>query len=164
MVECPPSALILRVGHEFWQNHFAENPQVLGMIIRLNDEPYTIVGVMPEKLNLLVFPADIWVPLALTGDQLAESARGNRFLYVFGRLKPGVPRETAQAEISNIGANLEHSHPQTNKDWNARLVSLQEFQILDGGCGICSPHGTRQCCSTAAWTFSRFMLNRLLAH
>jgi predicted permease len=131
----PTSGHIVVISHEFWQNHFAGSPQVLGMTVRLNDEPYTIVGVMPEKFKLVGFSGDIWVPLVFTSGQLAESARGQRFLHVFARLKPGVSREAAQAEISHIAANLAYSHPQTNKDWGAKLLSLQEFQILDGHVG-----------------------------
>ncbi len=120
------------ISHEFWQNHFGGSPQVLGMTVRLNDDPYTVVGVMPANFKLLAFPSDIWIPLAFTSDQVSESARGKRFLYLFSRLKPGVTKQTAQNEISNIALNLARSHPETDTGWSARILSLHEFEILDG--------------------------------
>jgi predicted permease len=128
----PGASHVALISQEFWKNHFGGSPQVLGMTVRLNDEPYTIAGVMPARFKLLAFPSDIWVPLALTSDQLGEGSRGKRFLYVFGRLKPEVSKQTAQAELTNIASNLERSHPLTNKDWGARLLGLKEFEILDG--------------------------------
>jgi predicted permease len=120
------------ISHEFWVNHFAESPQVLGTTVSLNDEPYTIVGIMPERFKLLEFPADIWIPLVLETGQLSETARASRTLYAFARLKPGIAKEAAQAEIANIAANLERGYPKTNKGWEVRLLPIQEFQILDG--------------------------------
>jgi len=120
------------ISHQFWVNHFAESPQAVGTTVNLNDEPYTIVGIMPERFKLLAFPADIWIPLALDTGQPSERARTSRTLFVFARLKPGVPKDAAQAEIGNIAANLERSYPETNKGWEVRVLPLQEFQILDG--------------------------------
>jgi putative ABC transport system permease protein len=126
------SSHVAVISHEFWVNHFAESPQVLGTTVSLNDEPYTIVGIMPERFKLLEFPADIWIPLVLETGQLSETARASRTLYAFARLKPGIAKEAAQAEIATIAANPERSYPKTNKGWEVRLLPLQEFQILDG--------------------------------
>lgn len=126
------SSHVAVISNEFWKTHFAGNPRILGATVKLDGKPYTIVGVMPKRFKLLfTFTADIWVPLVFPADQLVESARASRSFYVFARLKPGVSEDTAQAEITNIAANIQRSHPVTDKNWGAKVLTLQEFHILD---------------------------------
>ncbi len=81
------------LGYEVWQNRYGGDPNVIGRMLRVNEESSTIVGVMPEGVK---FPqnADTWRPLQLT-DTLDNRER--RELGVFGRLAPGADRVQAQA-------------------------------------------------------------------
>jgi putative ABC transport system permease protein len=121
------------VGYGLWQTHFASDPTVVGKIIRLNGESYTVVGVIPASYKLFspTFASQIWIPLAFDSKHLGPAGRQSRSFYVVGRLKPEVKAEQAQAEMVAIARRLEQSYPEADKGWDASLISLQEFQIQD---------------------------------
>ena len=114
---------VVILGYEVWQNRFDGDPKVLGRMLRVNEEPSTIVGVMPEGMQ---FPqlADTWRPLQPT-DQL--DTRDRRGLGVFGRLAPGVDRDQAQAELSAIAGRLTLQYPDTNTDVDAVVQTFNEW-------------------------------------
>jgi predicted permease len=121
------------VGDELWRTHFASDPTVVGKIIKLNGERYTVVGVIPASYNLFspTFASQIWIPLAFDAKHLGPAGRQSRSFYVVGRLKPEAKAEQAQAEMAAIARRLEQSYPEADKGWDASLISLQEFQIQD---------------------------------
>ena len=119
------------LSYGLWQTHFASDPRVVGKMIKLNGESYTVVGVMPASFKLFIFPSQVWIPLAFDSKQLSPAGRQSRSLYVFGRLKPEATVEQAQAEMAAISRRLEQSYPEADKGWDATLISLQEFQIQD---------------------------------
>jgi putative ABC transport system permease protein len=116
-----------------WQTQFASDPTIVGKIIKLNGESFTVVGVMPASYRFLspVFTTEVWIPLAFDVNQLGPAGRRSRSFYVVGRLKPEVTGEQAQAELAAISRRLEQSYPQADKGWDVSLLSLQEFQIQD---------------------------------
>src|SRR2546426_5570219 len=100
-----------RVGilsHGLWQRRFGADPAVLGRVVQLSGEPYTVVGVAPASFN---FPpgVGIWAPLRLTPKD-AQNFDG-RSMRVVGRLKPGVSLERARVEMREIAKRLEREHP-----------------------------------------------------
>ncbi|MGA2476951.1 MAG: ABC transporter permease, partial [Terriglobia bacterium] len=119
------------LSYGLWQTHFASDPRVVGKMIKLNGESYTVVGIMPASFKLFIFPSQVWIPLAFEAKQLSPAGRQSRSLYVFGRLKPEATVEQAQAEMAAISRRLEQSYPEADKGWDATLISLQEFQIQD---------------------------------
>jgi putative ABC transport system permease protein len=121
------------LGYGLWQTHFASDPTVVGKIIRLNGEPYTVVGVIPASYKLFspTFASQIWIPLAFGSKHLSPAGRQSRSFYVVGRLKPEAKAEQAQAEMAAIAHRLEQIYPEADKGWDASLISLQEFQIQD---------------------------------
>ncbi len=119
------------LSYGLWQTHFASDPSVVGKIIKLNGEPYTVVGVMPASFKLFIFPSQVWIPLAFDPKQLGPAGRRYRSFYVFGRHKPEAMFEQAQAEMVAISRRLEQSYPEADKGWETILLSLQEFQIQD---------------------------------
>ena len=106
-----------------WQGSFGADPKVLGLSITLNRESYTVIGVMPAGFRLFAGNADLWVPLDLGSSALS---RGVRQVMVMGRLKAGVGKEQAQAEMSNLARRLAQAFPATNKGWDVQLVLLQD--------------------------------------
>jgi putative ABC transport system permease protein len=114
------------LSHALWQRRFAGNPSALGQTLKMNEEIYTVVGVMPPDFQ---FPAraDIWVPLAM--NQQNWEQRGGHYLGGIGRLKNGVSLEAAQADLNQIAAIAEKQFPNSNTGWDTTLGSLQEATV-----------------------------------
>ncbi len=124
---------VAMISDGLWQTHFASDPTVVGKVIRLNGESYTVVGVLPASYKFLspIFTAQVWVPLAFDSKQLGPAGRLSRSFYAVGRLKPEATVEQAQAEMTAISHRLEQTYPDADKGWDTTLLSLQEFQIQD---------------------------------
>ena len=117
-------AAVLSYG--IWQRRFGGRREVLGQKLKLNEELYTVVGVMPADFQ---FPprTDIWTPLAL---KLAEwQQRGGHYLGGVGRLRPGVSTAGAQADLNTIAARAEKAFPASNTGWDTTVISLQESVV-----------------------------------
>ncbi len=123
----PGAGRVGLISHGLWQRRFGSDPNIVGRTLTLNGELYTVVGVAPPHLNLLS-STDLWTPLARDP---AQAGRRNDFLFVAGRLKPGVTLEQARADMKALTARLEREYPQTNTGWSADLVPLHE-QIVGG--------------------------------
>jgi putative ABC transport system permease protein len=112
------------LSYRLWQRRFSSDHNVIGKVIRLNGEAYSVVGVMPRDFQFAPFwatNAELWVPIAF-GDRVHNRA-GNS-LRVFGRLKPGATLDQARAETATITARLEQQYPGTNQ--NVMVTPLKE--------------------------------------
>jgi putative ABC transport system permease protein len=118
----PGAAHVVILSYRFWQRQFAGDHQVLGKPIEINGDRYQIVGVMPDGFAFPDKGTEIWAPLALT--LRGRGNRGGFFLSVIGRLKPGINKEQARAEMSAIGARLEAQYPSTNRGYGVWVVPL----------------------------------------
>src|SRR5256884_529969 len=106
-----PHVVILSEG--LWQGRYDGDPKIIGRNVTIGGEAYTVVGVMPGTFQFpLMGIANLWTPLALTDKQRAD--RGGSWLPAFGRLKPGVAQEQAEAEAGVFFSGLEKQFPQTN--------------------------------------------------
>jgi predicted permease len=116
------------LSERFWRTGFGEDPHVIGRTVKLNDEAYTIVGVMPATASVESWTgmaSDVWIPLALTDEQ--RSVRGGHNRDGVARLKRGVELGEAQAEMDAISARLGREFPQTDgRGWGAVVVPMQE--------------------------------------
>src|SRR5216117_3667090 len=108
-----PRAAIL--GHGLWQSRYGGDPDVLGRTITLNQQSYTVVGILPARFQ---YPErfQLWIPLALGetgagGMRLLTDAGGMRFLKAIARLKPGVTLQQAQAELQTIAQRIQPRGP-----------------------------------------------------
>jgi predicted permease len=126
------------ISYALWSNRFNRDPSVIGRDVRLNGEPYRVIGVMPEGFAFPNSQVQVWVPFAFTADQMSDNARGNEFSNSVGRLKPGATVEQLNREMDTIVArNVERlNSPQFNaRDFVAatgftgRSVSLREQQV-----------------------------------
>ena len=99
----------------------------VGRFIELNAESYQVVGVMPAGFRLPDESVQLWVPLAFNESELAS--RGNRWLSVYGRLKPDVTMTQASQQMSVIAAGLALEYPKEQTGFTVRLVSLQEDMV-----------------------------------
>jgi predicted permease len=123
----PGNKYVVVLSDRFWRSEFGGKPDVIGRTMKLNDEAYTIVGVMPASASVGSWSAtacDVWVPLALTNDQRA--ARGNHNLDGVARLKRDVGLAQAQAEMDAISARLAREFPKSDARWGAVVIPMQE--------------------------------------
>ena len=111
------------ISYATWQNHFGGDPNIIGQNVTLNGGHAAIVGVMPREFD---FPigAEIWAPLPMNTPEM--NSRGDHNLYVIGRLRPGVSRDQAGAELKTIAANLERDYPSTNAGREFKLGLLRK--------------------------------------
>ncbi|MGP0073691.1 MAG: ABC transporter permease [Bryobacteraceae bacterium] len=113
------------LSDQLWHTRFAGDPGIVGRMVRVDDVPYTVVGVMPRGIE---FPmaTDIWTPMGLKPEQ--RSSHGVQILNSIAKLKAGRTIEQAAAEINGIAARLEKSYPETNK--NRRFVVWPAIRLF----------------------------------
>ena len=110
---------VAAISARLWKERFGGDSAILGRTIRINDEAYTIVAVMPDTIPSWMEPwepgpVEIWTPFAFAdvlGDMWTESGRGGRGDCALARMKPGVSLEQAQADLATIAAGLAAAHP-----------------------------------------------------
>lgn len=119
---------VLILGYALWKSSFGSNPRIVGSSIKLDDQPYTVVGVMPPNFK---FPdwAQLWAPLGWTDQERA--VRGNHNYMVIARLRPGTAMQQAQAEMNIISARLQQQYPADDAGWGAVIVPLHEQLVGD---------------------------------
>jgi putative ABC transport system permease protein len=118
----PGSDRVAILSHGLWTQRFAGDPDVLGASIALDDQPFTVVGVMPPGFE---FPPDadnvqLWTPLAI--DERLFDIRAMRVYSVVGRLNPDVSVDQARAEMDAISLGIAEEHPETNRGWGANVT------------------------------------------
>jgi predicted permease len=115
--------------HAFWQSRFGGNRNIVGKQITLDDEPYTVVGVMGPKFMYPMWEEKLWTPLTLSAKE--RVVRGEHHSMVVARLKRGVDIRQAQTEMSTISDRLARQYPEDDKDWGAVVVPLREDIVGD---------------------------------
>ena len=108
-----PKAVIL--SHGLWTRRFNADPAIVGTSLTLNDEPHTVVGVLPASFDFAsVFAPgsrfDLYFPFPLS----PETNRWGNTMAMIGRLKPGVSATQAQADTRAIAAQITREHPERN--------------------------------------------------
>jgi predicted permease len=116
------------LSYSFWQRHFGDREDAVGQDLELNDEKYTVVGVMPAWFGV-VGAADIWTPMDMSLKGLGQ--RGHHQYLGIGRLKRGIEVPTAQAELQTIAQRLEKRYPDSNHKVGAVVIPLKE-QLVGG--------------------------------
>jgi putative ABC transport system permease protein len=119
-----PKAAML--GHGLWERRFAADPGIIGRKITLDNEPVTVVGVLPASFDFgSVFNPgahiDLYVPFPLT----PETNRWGNTLAMVGRLKPGASVASAQAEVQILAERLTRAHPERN-NFEGKISLLEE--------------------------------------
>jgi predicted permease len=118
------------IGDGLWRERFGADPAAIGKTIRLDDIPFTIVGVAPKGFKGDSGHADLWVPLATAGQGSMKNRREHWF-EVIARLKPGVTPSQASAEVKAVMRSLERLQPSggANSVWDAGAMPLAESKL-----------------------------------
>lgn len=111
-----------------WQSHFGSDAQIVGREVELNNEKYTIVGVMPAGFH---YPlnAQMWLPQDM--DTKSLQPRGNHWASVLGRLKPVSTLEQARAELTVIAKRLETQYPGSNHKVSAVVFPMHDDMVAE---------------------------------
>lgn len=141
--EQPANTQSVVISDGLWRRRFSANPGIVGQTLRLNNTPYTIVGVIDPSFRglRLAAPPDFFVPLSTTSLYVANG-RNTRGISITGRLKPGASLEQSQAQLTAIAARLAQAYPETNLGTLARpndprpVTITQEARVGPGGDGV----------------------------
>lgn len=120
-----PKVVVLSYG--LWQRRFGGDTGVVGKTLRINDESFTVIGVLPATFQFALRNADLFLPYQPTQNQLTR-----RFMHgtnLIGRLKPGVSEAQAQSDLSVIASRIEQEHNQSHAGTSIRILPLQEEVI-----------------------------------
>lgn len=123
--DLPKAPNLVVMSHELWQRRFNSDQAIVGKSISLNQESYSVIGVMPAGFQFPVIPnAQLW--RTIQPGLPPSCQRGCLVLRVLGRLKPKVSIEKAQADAGTIAARLAAQYPDSNSKVGATLVPLHE--------------------------------------
>jgi predicted permease len=144
--DAPSAERVVVLSHRMWQSEFGGSPGALGQTLTLRGLPYTIIGVARPDFRGVVplLTPELWVPMAQAEEvepvgitsvmpgpgRTRLERRGMRWLFVKGRLKPGVSAQAAHANIALLGQQLAAAHSQTNKTQQMSAVPTSEVRML----------------------------------
>jgi len=118
------------VSYSFWRDFLGSDAHVLGRAIRLSDNSYTVIGVMPKDFTLPKELADVFVSLWVAYPD-AAAERDVHFMHTYWRLKPGVRLAQAQAEIAQLDHRLAEAFPDSERERSTSLIPLHDFLVGD---------------------------------
>ena len=130
----PGAAPVVVIGYAAWQGRFGGASDILGRTIKLNNTPFTIIGIGPKGFKGLyaVFGPDVWVP-SMMAEQILPAQQGNalsdRAILLFteiGRLRPGLTLAQARAELNIVASSLEKEFPDADQGQAVALRPLSE--------------------------------------
>ena len=125
-----PRVVIL--SYRLWQRQFGGAADTVGKTVRINAEPFVIVGVLPAQFPLPLREVDVVTPLAPDRDPLRHVRNSVNFLRVFGRLNPGTDADQAQAELTAICRSLRQQFPvEYARKEAVKVVALHEVLVGD---------------------------------
>lgn len=128
---------VVVISHALWQRRYGGDPDIVGRMISMTGQgsggvssevKLEVIGVTPRSFVFLSRDDDYWVPMQFSPQEAA--ARGNHFLNVVARLKPGVTLEAANSDIGAIARRLAEQYPETNRDFSAAAVVPMREQVL----------------------------------
>ncbi|HEV2984896.1 MAG TPA: ABC transporter permease, partial [Vicinamibacterales bacterium] len=103
------------LSYEFWQRHFASGPQTIGSVVKINEQPYTVIGIMPVGFEFpftaasVGEPPALWVPMAFTAREVQD--RAAEFpVHVLARLRPGVSLLQAEQDVNRVATGFQQEH------------------------------------------------------
>jgi predicted permease len=128
---------VVVLSYALWSRQFGNDPQILGRTIQLDQQEYSVVGVMPSSFHDVgnLGSPDVWIPMMMHDQALSGLAkdwfnqRAFRLTNMVARLKPGVTLAQARASIHTLGIQLEKEYPKDNGGRNEMLVPIDQTNI-----------------------------------
>jgi putative ABC transport system permease protein len=139
----PGAHAVAVLNYGTWERYFGGAPDVIGRTLRINRVAFTVIGVAPPKFIGVnaIFGPDLWIPASMAEqlmpnemrDALTERSRA-MFLSV-GRLKPGMSREQAQANVETVAAALAGQYPEADEGRSATVRPIRDAIFNSTGSG-----------------------------
>ena len=120
---------VVVLTHGFWQRQFAGDPAAVGRQLRLNNEAFEVIGVMPRSFDVVTDGADVVVPIAFTPERLAMY--DEHFLDLSGRMASGVSLPQVNEELGRVADGLRQDHARFNVDRGAIAQRYDEQVVGD---------------------------------
>ncbi|MEZ5317038.1 MAG: ABC transporter permease [Vicinamibacterales bacterium] len=120
VLEAPPVVIL---SYAFWQTRYG-GAEVIGRVIRLDDVPHEIVGVMPASFAFPSRQTEFWLPLRLSPEAFQD--RNDNFLVGVARLRDDVTIDRARDDLGRVTAQLEAEHPAENRQAGANVERLRD--------------------------------------
>jgi predicted permease len=124
------AARVAMISGGLWKRRFGASPEVIGKLITLSGQGYTVIGVVPADFRLWG-AADVFALLGQWDDVLARSREAHPGIRAIGRLKPGVSREQAQADMNTVAAQLAQIYPRSNAHHGVTMRPLAQDIVGD---------------------------------
>jgi putative ABC transport system permease protein len=125
----PGAEGVVVLSDGLWRRRFGADPAVVGRDVRIDGVPHRVVGVMPRSLDYRLYDEELWLPIAFSPERLAE--HDEHFLFVLGRLKPGVRLKEARSALAGTGRWLAEQFPKENRDRGLTAAPLVEELVRD---------------------------------
>ena len=130
---------VVIISHDLWRKRFGGDPGVIGKTVRLDDDPMTIIGIMPRGFRHVLesgtSPMELWAPIALDNpDTGFLNVRNARVYDLIGRLKPGRTVAEARSEFGVLAARLQEQYPEVYpaaQGWHPVAQPLAEQVVGD---------------------------------
>ena len=124
-----PGSHLAVVSHALWTRRFNADPQIIERVVNLSGTPYTVIGVMPERFEIVDPELQIWTPLGFSAD--GRQDRGSHFLDIVGRLRPDATLTLANAQLRALAERLQVEHPETNRKTGMYAVPVLDDYVGD---------------------------------
>ncbi len=118
---------VVVLSDALWQRRFNRDPSIVNRTITLNGESFTVVGVMPRGFFFPLRETELWLPWAMEPEE--ASGRGDHYLRLVARLKPGTTLERANADLTSIAGRLSTEYPRTNEGLGFVANSLHQDYV-----------------------------------
>ena len=142
----PGAPKVVVLSYDTWTREYGRDPWVVGRVLRIHEQPYTIIGVAPRSFTgvFTIVAAETWIALhqaddvqpagiidtvALNEGTTALDRRGFRWLFVKGRLRDGATVEAAGADLAVIMRQLATAYPATNRERRVSVISTNEVHV-----------------------------------
>ena len=141
----PGKNTVIVLTHELWKRRFGGDPGIVGRSLRLNGEPYTVIGVLPPAF-LPWEGVEYVVPIVFRPDALEQ--RDGHWLRVIGRLKPGVDPARAHQDLVAVSQPYRPLYPKWKENWGITVRPMQRAapRATSGRRCSCSSAPSRSCC------------------
>jgi predicted permease len=125
------AARVAIIGAGLWARKFGSAPDMIGKPITLTGKSYVVVGIMPASFSLYEHPSDVYIPIGQWDDPTFRDRKVSFGTHAYGRLKPGVTIQQAQADMDVVAKNLATAYPEADKGAGIALVPLKQDMVGD---------------------------------